>query len=85
MFFFHMPRSSIQPIPNSCDATWQTWAKSCEISSLMTEMRNGELESGNERSPPALAAVMATIPARNSRRAKGAGMTGSSECSSNTG
>src|ERR1035437_4964566 len=42
MFFFHMPRSSIQPMPNSREATSQAWPKSWEISSLMTEMRNGE-------------------------------------------
>src|SRR5579863_5813832 len=87
MFFFHMPRSSIHPMPNSRDATSQAWPKSCEISSLMMETRKGEWLSGGfkpeagEKRDAALAAceaVMATIPARNSRRANWMGMTGSS-------
>src|SRR5690242_2923268 len=78
MFFFHMPRSSIQPMPNSCEATSQTCPKSWEISSLITETRKGELESRGAPKPPvALAAVIATIPARHSRRVNGEGMTDS--------
>src|SRR6202030_4693781 len=63
-------RNSIQCMPNSRDATSQAWPKSCEISSLMTETRKGELESeGGRNRDAAFAAVTATIPARNSRRA----------------
>ena len=86
MFFFHMPRSSIQPMPNSRDATSQAWPKSCEISSLITETRKGELLSGGvkreagENPEAAFAAVRATIPARNSRRANCMGMTCSWTC-----
>src|SRR5579864_794994 len=68
MFLFHMPRSSIHPMPNSFDATSQTWPKSCEISSLITETRNGEADPPNAKRDVALATVIAAIPARNSRR-----------------
>src|SRR5581483_5072565 len=75
MFFFHMPRSSIHPMPNSWDATSQARPKSCEISSLITEMRKGEVESvAADRREVALATVIAAIPARNSRRAMGVGI-----------
>ena len=86
MFLFHMPRSSIHPMPNSCDATSQAWPKSWEISSLITETRNGDLLSAElnredgANVDAALAADIATIPARNSRRANWKGMTCSWHC-----
>src|SRR3954447_26327032 len=77
MFFFHMPRSSIHPMPNSREATSQARPKSWEISSLMTEIRNGEPESAAAyRCEAAVDTVIAAIPARNSRRAKVAGIKG---------
>src|ERR1700757_1723723 len=42
MFLFHMPRSSIQDIPNSRATTSQERPKSWPISSLMTARRNGD-------------------------------------------
>src|SRR3954470_1923618 len=74
MFFFHMPRSSIHFMPNSREATSQARPKSCEISSLITEMRKGELGSGGVKREAAVATVVAAIPARNSRRANWTGM-----------
>src|SRR5215475_13243483 len=43
IFLFHMPRSSIHSMPNCLEATSQAWPKSCEISSLMTAILNGDL------------------------------------------
>src|SRR5579862_3658199 len=78
IFLFHMPRSSTHPMPNSRDATSQARLKSCEISSLMTEMRNGELTpGGGVNLDAALAVVMATIPTRNSRRGNWKDISGS--------
>src|ERR1700736_451965 len=51
MFLFHIPRSSIQFMPNSFEATSSVWPKSCDISSLMTDTRNGEFISGIPVSP----------------------------------
>ena len=44
-FLSHMLRSSIHSIPNCCDATSQARPKSCEISSLITAILNGDLGS----------------------------------------
>jgi hypothetical protein len=43
MFFFHIPRSSTQDIPNSLLATSHARPKSCEISSFITAVRNNDL------------------------------------------
>src|SRR5579859_469787 len=76
MFFFHMPRNSIQPMPNSRAAISQTCPKSCEISSLITATRKVDPESTSlPMLEAAFAAVMAAIPTRNSRRAMGVGIT----------
>src|SRR5437899_5561139 len=74
MFLFHMPRSSIHPMPNSLDATSQTWPKSCEISSLITETWNGEADSAIGLKRDAAAVAVTTIPATKSRRVRRAGM-----------
>src|SRR5437879_2975032 len=74
MFLFHTPRSSIHPMPNSFDATSQTWPKSCEISSLITETRNGEADSAIGLKRDTAAVAVTTIPATKSRRVRRAGM-----------
>src|SRR6185437_3048133 len=69
MFLFHMPRSSIQLRPKSFAATEHEWSKSCEISSLMTATRNGQLAAAARiLSGAAQNAAPATAPAINSRR-----------------
>src|SRR6266516_7122540 len=71
MFFFHMLRSSIHPMSNSCDVISHAWPKSCEISSLMTDTRNGRtVTAGMAKREVALVAARAAIPARKSRRAR---------------
>src|SRR6202040_4115393 len=42
LFLFQSSRISTHPIPNCCEATSQAWPKSCEISSVMTEILNGD-------------------------------------------
>src|SRR5579863_7624345 len=69
MFLFHMLRSSIHFRPKSCAATKQTWSKSCEISSLMTDTLKGQLARA-VRGRPAIAPIAPT-PARNVRRESG--------------
>src|SRR5581483_3290742 len=72
MFLSHMPRNSIHCMPNSFDATSQTWPKSWPISSLMTAILKGERiapEKANEgMDEAAAAAAVRPKPARKSRR-----------------
>src|SRR6185312_1240885 len=68
MFLFHIPRSSIQFRPKSCEATKQARSKSCEISSLITDKRKGHSASARATLGAAASTPMAPTPATNSRR-----------------
>src|SRR5579859_673861 len=78
MFLSHMPRNSIHCMPNSLEATSQTWPKSCPISSLITAILNGERDAPEKANAGMEeAAAPATVKpklARKSRRETENGM-----------
>src|SRR6266404_7667650 len=76
-FLFHMPRSSIQLMPNLCEAISHARPKSCPISSLMTAILKGDLErfTAHTAAGMVVAAAVAPNAVTKSRRETGEDMT----------